>query len=96
MELTMEFAPVAAITALCFLAGMGWRLGPWDNKWIPLVCGALGMALGLVCFIFTPLTLPAGDPLTAAATGMASGFAATGLHQTGKQLTEGAPSWSGR
>lgn len=55
-------------------------------RMIPPICGALGMILGLVCFFTLPDCIPAGNWLTAAATGIVSGFAATGVHQTYKQI----------
>lgn len=88
MDTTFGFAPVAAITAICFLAGMGGKLSPMKDKWIPLVCGSLGCLLGLIAYFTVPSVMPAGDPFTAAAVGIASGYAATGIHQTIAQLNK--------
>lgn len=84
----MDFgiAGVAAITALCFLVGMGLKASAMDNKWIPVICGAAGVALGLLALYLHVPDFPAGDPLTAAAVGAVSGLAATGVHQIGKQM----------
>lgn len=57
-----------------------------DNKWIPVICGALGAVLGIVALAIGMPDFPAADYLTAAAIGGASGLAATGVHQVGKQL----------
>ena len=41
----MDLLPVsgiAAITALCSLLGEGVKISPLDNRYIPLLCGALG------------------------------------------------------
>ena len=86
MELTLGFAPVAAITALCYLLGLGLKASPLSDRWIPLGCAAWGCVLGVAAYFVAPGLLPAEDVLTAAAVGVASGCAATGLHQTVKQL----------
>ena len=56
-----------------------------DNKWIPVIVGACGGVLG-VAGMFLMADFPAGDVLTAAAVGIVSGLAATGVDQAGKQL----------
>lgn len=41
----MDFgiASVAAITVICYLAGLAVKLTPWENdKLIPVVCGLVG------------------------------------------------------
>ena len=90
MELeTLGIMGVAAITVICYLVGLVVKATPWNNNQvIPIVCGVVGLALGLVCF-FTGLdVLPATDPVTAAAVGVVSGLAATGIDQAAKQLTK--------
>lgn len=84
----MDFgiATVAAITALVYIFGVGIKATKLDNKWIPVLCGALGIALGIVAYFCGMPDFPASDPITAAAVGGASGLAATGLHQAIKQL----------
>lgn len=84
----MDFgiATVAAITALVYIFGVGIKATRLDNKWIPVLCGALGIALGIVAYFGGMPDFPASDPITAAAVGGASGLAATGLHQAIKQL----------
>ena len=43
MELGL--ASVAAITALCYLAGLVVKVTPWsNNQYIPIVCGVSGLA----------------------------------------------------
>ena len=78
---------VSAITLICYLGGLAVRLSPWDNKWIPLLCGLLGGALGAVGLFWMP-GYPAENLIDALAVGIASGLAATGLDQLGKQLGE--------
>lgn len=80
-------ASVAAITVICYLIGEGAKLAPIDNKWIPVICGAAGAALGVVG-MYTMVEFPAQDILSALAVGIVSGLAATGANQIVKQLTE--------
>ena len=75
-------AGVAAITVICYLIGQGVKASGLDNKWIPVIVGACGGVLGVAGMA----DFPAGDVLTAAAVGIVSGLAATGVDQAGKQL----------
>ena len=79
---------VAVITIICFLVGELVKASGVDNKWIPIICGAFGGALGVVCMLVVP-DFPAGDYITAVAVGIVSGFAATGINQIYKQLGKG-------
>lgn len=82
-------ASVAAITVICLLVGLIVKLTPWDNdKVIPVVCGLAGAAVGLLWFFSGFPDYPASDPITAAAVGIVSGLAATGVNQVYKQLTK--------
>ena len=86
----MEFlgiVSVAAITVICYLIAEAVKATPLDNKWLPVICGALGGCLGVVGLFVMP-DFPASDVLTAIAVGIVSGFAATGVHQTFKQLSQ--------
>ena len=85
----MDFgiATVLAITVLAYVIGALVKATDLDNKWIPIICGAVGIALGLLGFYLGMPDFPANDPITAAAVGAASGFAATGVNQIGKQLS---------
>ena len=76
---------IAAITVLCFLAAQGAKATAIDNKWLPVICGGLGGVLGIVGMYIMP-DFPAQDIITAAAVGVVSGFAATGVHQAYKQI----------
>lgn len=84
-----EFATVVGITFICFLLGLGVKLSPLDDKWIPLIVGAFGGVLGVVGMLTMP-NFPADNYIDAVAVGIASGLAATGTHQIGKQLLSGA------
>lgn len=84
----MDFgiATVAAITALVYIIGLAVKATKLNNKWIPVICGVAGVALGLAALYLGVPDFPAADPLTAAAVGGASGLAATGIDQAVKQL----------
>ena len=85
----LGIASVAAITVICLLIGQGVKASGLDNKWIPIICGVCGCALGILAMFIMP-DFPAGDYITAAAVGIVSGLAATGLHQAAKQLSKEA------
>lgn len=86
MELTTG---MTGITAICFfLAEMIKRIPKFNSKWIPIICGGLGLALSLVGYYCTS-NFPANNVLEAIGVGIASGFAATGIHQAGKQIIGG-------
>lgn len=84
----MDFgiASVAAITVICYLAGVIAKATALDNKWIPVICGVLGGVLGVAGLYLGLPDYPAADPLTAVAVGIVSGLAATGVNQAVKQL----------
>lgn len=84
----MDFGiiPVAAITVICYLAAEAVKATDMDNKWIPVICGVFGGALGIVALVSGLEAFPASDPITATAVGIVSGLAATGAHQITKQL----------
>lgn len=82
----MDFgiAGVAAITVIAYLIGQGVKASGLANKWIPIICGVVGLLLGIAAMYIMP-DFPANDPITAAAIGAVSGFAATGVNQVAKQ-----------
>ena len=82
-----EFATVAGITVICFLIGMAVKASPLDDKFIPIIVGVCGGALG-VAGLHTMTSFPVDNVIDAVAVGIASGLAATGMHQIGKQLSE--------
>ena len=71
-------ASVAAITVIAYLIGEGIKVTGLDNKWIPVICGICGGALGVVGMKIMP-DFPATDYITAVAVGIVSGLAATAL-----------------
>lgn len=83
---------VPAITVICWLVGCAFRNLPVENKWIPCIVGAFGMALGVVGWYVMP-AFPADNILSALAVGIVSGLASTGADQVYKQIN---PSDKGR
>ncbi len=77
---------VAAITVICYLVAQAVKATALDNKWLPVLCGLMGGILGVVALYTGLQDFPAADPLTAAAVGVVSGLAATGVNQICKQL----------
>ena len=83
----MDFgiASVAGITVICYLVALCIKATAMPNKWLPVICGALGGVLGIVG-MFTIPDFPAADALSAVAVGVVSGLAATGANQIFKQI----------
>ena len=75
----LGIAGVSGITVICYLAAQGIKATPLNNKWLPVICGILGM-------LIMP-DFPASDYITAVAIGIVSGLAATGANQVYKQLS---------
>lgn len=78
-------ASVAAITVVCHLVAQAIKATPLENKWLPIISGAVGGVLGVVGFYVMP-DFPADDIITAVSVGIVSGLAATGVNQVYKQL----------
>ncbi len=76
---------VGAITVICYLVAECVKAVGNINKWLPVICGAVGAALGIVGMFVMP-DFPAHDVITAAAVGVVSGLAATGVNQIYKQF----------
>ena len=82
-----EFATVAGIVVICYLIGMAVKVSPLDDKYIPIIVGVCGGALGVAGMYVMP-GFPVDNLIDAIAVGIASGLAATGFHQIGKQLSQ--------
>lgn len=84
----MDFAiaGVTAITVIAYLVGLAVKATSLPNRWIPVICAAVGGALG-VAGMFTMPAFPAEDVLSALAVGIVSGLAATGADQAVRQLS---------
>ena len=87
----MDFgiASVAAITVIAYIVGLCVSASGINNKWIPIICGVVGGALGVAGMHIMP-DFPATDYITAVAVGIVSGLAATGVDQAVKQLKAAA------
>lgn len=85
---SLGVASVAAITVISYLVGQIIKATGLDNKWIPSICGVTGLILGLLGLFIMP-DFPASDYISAAAVGIVSGLAATGMDQVIKQLSKG-------
>lgn len=82
-----EIVSIAGITVICYLIGMIAKATPLDNKWIPVIVGVAGAALGVVG-LYTIPDFPAQDIINALAVGVVSGLASTGANQIMKQATK--------
>lgn len=85
--MNLGISGVAGITIICYLIAQAFKATSVDNKWLPTICGTSGAVLGLLAMRIMP-GFPAEDVITAAAIGIVSGFAATGVNQAVKQLTK--------
>lgn len=84
----MDFgiASFAAIVVICYLIGVIVKTSSFDDKWIPAIVGISGLILGVIAFIIKVPDFPANDIFTAAAVGIVSGLASTGINQLFKQM----------
>ena len=83
---SLGIAGVAVITVICYLIGQAVKATAIENKWIPIIVGASGGVLGVVGMMVMA-DFPATDYLTAIAVGIVSGWAAVGVNQIGKQMS---------
>ena len=79
---------VVAITMICYLVGIGVKASALDDKFIPVIVGAVGGVLGALAFCTGMPDFPATDVITAIAVGISSGLASTGANEAIKQLKE--------
>ncbi len=84
----LGFTAIPAITVICYLVAQIVKATALDNKWLPIICGICGGVLGVAAMYIMP-DFAATDSITAAAIGIVSGLAATGVHQAAKQLSGG-------
>lgn len=78
-------ASVASISVICYLVAQVIKATPLNKKWLPVICGVVGLILGIVGRYVVP-NFPGQDILSASAIGIVSGLAATGANQIYKQL----------
>lgn len=84
----LGFTAIPAITVICYLVAQIVKATAVDNKWLPIVCGVVGAALGVAAMFVMP-DFAATDYITAVAIGIVSGLSATGVNQIVKQLGGG-------
>lgn len=88
MNLTdLGIVGVGTLTVIVFLICTAVKATPLDNKWLPVIAGVSGAALGVAAMYVMP-DFPAHDILSSLAIGIVSGFAATGIHQVYKQQSK--------
>ena len=90
--MNLDFLTIPTIIVLCFGIGEIAKVTPLDNKYIPVICLVAGTILGAVAYLtgIPFMKEVCSDIMTACAIGLASGLAATGVHQVYKQLKKGA------
>lgn len=87
----LGFTAVPAIVIIAYFVGFFFKTVVTTNavnKYIPVICPSVGMVLGIIAYFFTPNIMPAEDPISAAAIGIVSGLAATGVNQMIRQFTK--------
>ena len=80
-------ATIPAIIVISYLVGMVAKALPLNDKFIPVIVGIAGGALG-VAGMYVIKDFPANDIINALAVGIASGLASTGANQIVKQLKQ--------
>ena len=87
----MEIACIPVITILCYFAGEFFKLVVLRKKnrykYIPIIVGGIGGALGLIIYFISPeLLFNTTNPFMAIAIGIESGLASTGTNELVKQI----------
>lgn len=95
-EIIERYATVPAIIILCYFVGYLFRTVTGDktesNKYIPVVVMAAGIILAIIGQVAFPEYIKAANVLEAAAIGVVSGLASTGINQVVyKTFGKGAP-----
>ena len=86
-----SFASIPAIMAICFFIAEAykWFITDKDGEihdakasaFIPVLCGAVGLILGVSTYYSNPNVIHSDNVLAAAATGITSGLASVGVRQ---------------
>lgn len=97
----MEYFSIPVITILCYLAGEFFKLVILRKKkrfkYIPIIVGGIGGALGLMMYYVSPeLLLNITNPFVAIAIGIVSGLASTGTNELVKQIIRERKNQNGR
>lgn len=90
-----SFASIPAIMSICFLISLAfkWAIADNDGKvrngkalaFIPVLCGAVGLFLGVSTYYSNPNVIHSDNVLAAAATGITSGLASVGVQNQFKR-----------
>ena len=81
----MELIGIPAIVVISYMITETFKMFI-NKKYLPIVAGISGCALGILAYVLQINIMPTGDIITAAAIGIISGLAATGSNQIFKQL----------
>lgn len=84
------FVAVPAISVICYLIAELFKAvdsTEEHKKFIPTVCGLCGLVFGIASYYVAPELIAADNIFIAAAIGIVSGFAATGVNQMVKQMS---------
>ena len=91
-----SFASIPVIIAFCYFVALAfkWAIADPDGKvrnkkalaFLPVLCGAVGLAMGVITYYSNPEVIHSDNVLAAAATGISSGLASVGIQTlTGKK-----------
>ena len=91
MDHFSSFASIPTIMAICFFVADAYKwmvteedgetISPKAVAFIPILCGLIGLIIGVWSFYTNPDIIHSDNVLAAAATGMTSGLASVGLRQ---------------
>lgn len=83
-----EFVVFPAIAVICYFVGVICKTFNNEtlDKFIPVICGLLGIILGITMFFTIPNFIPANNWAEAVCVGIVSGLSATGINQVYKQI----------
>ena len=84
-----DFTAIPCITIIAYLCAEIFKLFTKQkfNEFVPVLCGAVGAILGALAYFFFPDFIPNQNLFFSIATGIVSGFSATGINQMYKQMT---------
>lgn len=85
----LGIASYAGIVAVCYVVGIFVNNTKYASKWTNIACLIAGALLGVIAY-YTGVPIGAANWLDAMATGIASGLAATGVYELGKNVAKDA------
>lgn len=84
-----DFTAIPCITVIAYLAAEIFKLlFKNKNEYVPAFCGVVGAFLGLASYYLCPGFIPSANLFHSIATGILSGFSATGVNQVFKQTAQ--------